>query len=128
MVPKLALEAELVVDEVIRQIARGLVELLRSTRSDRRHRLQRDDAAIDVGLRTVEAARTETLRPGVVREDVRGDVPGQVGAALEAALALVEGDAEAAVRAGAIGHVQHGRGRAVVLRAVLEFVVLVVTS
>src|SRR6202022_4580676 len=72
-------------------------------------------------------AGTETLRPGVVREDVRSDVPGEVGAALEAALALVEVDAESAVRAGAIGHVQDGRGRAVVLRTVLELIVLVVT-
>ena len=43
----------------------------------------------------VEAARAESLRPGVVGEDVRRDVPGQVGAALIAALTLVQVDAEA---------------------------------
>src|SRR5258708_6917098 len=98
----------------------------------RSHCLEGNYAAVKVRFCTVEAARTETLRPRVVREDVRSDVPGQVAAALEAAFALVQVDAEAGIGfrpecTRPVGYIQEARCRTIVLGTMLILVVMVVT-
>ncbi len=122
----LALEADLVVGEGVRLVARGLEELVVDPTVYGATPLSVMYAAVQVGLGAVEAAGTEAFRVREVGHDVWRDVPGDVVARLPALLTLVEVHAEAAVRARAVRDVQHGGGRAVVLRAMLEFVVLVV--
>src|SRR6516164_3028343 len=80
--------------------------------------------------RDIETARTETLRPGVVGHDIRGNVPGQAGAATEAAFALgpVEGvAARLCGSASAVGVIEDEWASAggEPHRALLEFIVVV---
>src|SRR4029077_3019311 len=95
----------------------------RHARKDRVHAYRR--------IGTVEAARTEAFRVGVVRHDVVGDVPRQVAAPTVPALGLVQVDREAAqacrgARPVDMVHHEPGAGAlAVVLRAVLELIIVV---
>src|SRR6202021_3910226 len=129
MVEEFTLDADLVVGQVVRVVTNRLIVLFGRlvSCSERGYPGQRG-GAIGTG-RTVEAARAEALRKGVVRHEVRRDVPGQVAAAAEAAFGLVQVDAEAATArrgAGPIGNIV-GRRRGDELRTPRELIVVVVT-
>src|ERR1039458_876003 len=50
---------------------------------------ERNVVRADVGL-AIESARAEALRPSVIKQIVGGDLPADVGAALEARIGIME--------------------------------------
>src|SRR6201999_2325657 len=111
VIEELRLPADLVVGEGVRRVAVRLLVL-------------RIAVTIlgDARDGTVERTRPETLREGVVGHDVGSDVPGQVAAAAEATVDLVEilpTDAGVTGGAGTVGTVLAPRRRGV-LRAGFE--------
>src|ERR1700733_13294490 len=107
MIQELGLGTDLVVGQVVRAVAGGLLILIDTPFGERRFP-SKHDGTIGKYARAIEAARTKSLREGVIHHGVRSDVPGQVETAASAGLGLAQVDAEAAMSgryAGPVGYV-----------------------